>query len=318
MLVDSKCELRSYQSISPLRTICRSLLLGSIIIFIGYYTVHSFYNLSIPIRAGPSDPPSHLGIFFLCLAMFLSGLGGCAGLTSAINAVAKSFPDKTRASATGTVLAGFGLSAFAFSTAGHLIYGGDAGGLLLLLAFGTGVPMLIGSFIIKPIPPRHADGYQPIRGEAADIIIDEDEVGPNGRHSSTTSLELSRSRSPTSRRYNSDDEESTSPTKIPLRPNPLNPAYRPLELIVTTDFWILFIILSLLCGTGLMYINNAGTVALALARGGQVEYDRKAVSAWQAQQVATVSVWNCIGRIAGGELLLTIALCPDNIARRRL
>lgn len=49
-----------------------------------------------------------------------------------------------------------------------------------------------------------------------------------------------------------------------------------------------------------MYINNVGTVALALAREGLLLYDKRAVSAWQAKQVATISLWNASGRIIGG------------------
>ena len=50
-----------------------------------------------------------------------------------------------------------------------------------------------------------------------------------------------------------------------------------------------------------MYINNVGTVALALARMGSLTYDKRSVSAWQAKQVATVSIWNAAGRILGGK-----------------
>lgn len=49
-----------------------------------------------------------------------------------------------------------------------------------------------------------------------------------------------------------------------------------------------------------MYINNVGTVALALARDGQIEVDPKVIGAWQAKQVATISIWNCLGRVLGG------------------
>jgi len=77
-------------------------------------------------------------------------------------------------------------------------------------------------------------------------------------------------------------------------------AYTPLQLLYMLDFQALFFILALLCGTGLMYINNVGTVALALAREGKMEYDVRAISSWQAKQVATVSIWNCAGRILGG------------------
>jgi hypothetical protein len=75
----------------------------------------------------------------------------------------------------------------------------------------------------------------------------------------------------------------------------------PYELMFNTDFRCLFTVLAILCGCGLMYINNVGTVALALARNGKMEFDAKVVGAWQAKQVATISVWNCSGRVIGGK-----------------
>lgn len=310
----------------------RPLLFGSAFVFIGYVTVHAFYVGSIPLRSNPDDPASHIGLFTLCLAMFLTGFGGSAGLSASVNAIAKSFSDKSRGSMTGAVLAGFGLSAFAFSTAGHLVFGGEAGGLLLLLAFGTGVPMFIASFLLRAVPPDSQAGYERIGSSEADaehgaedgyedeaeILADENEAF-QGSASTTlertrsTSLELTRSISPAPRgrhhhvHFPTDEPDlrrsaikhnrSSSHGSV----SPLHIAMTPRDLIVSTDFWLIFAILALLCGTGLMYINNAGTVALALARGGQLEYDRKAVSGWQAKQVGTVSVWNCAGRILGGE-----------------
>ena len=207
-----------------------------------------------------------------------------------MNAAAKSFSDQTRATASGLVLAGFGLSAFAFSTLGHVIFGGDAGGLLMLLSFGTGIPLFIGSFVVRSVPPTSSKhdyaGYEP-------VAAGQDEEYTSSR----SSLELSRSRSPRSPRsqlprLSQDVGKRGQP--------PPGHSYAPLELLVSLDFWILGVILALLCGTGLMYINNVGAVALALTRQGSIDYDQRAVSSWQAKQVATVSIWNCSGRILGG------------------
>ena len=276
----------------------------------GYLLVRAFYTGLIPIRADPSSSPSSTRIFILAFCMFLTGAGGSSGLSASVNAAAKSFPDKTRATATGTVLAGFGLSAFAFSSVGHLVYESDAGGLLLLLAIGTSVPMLVASFFVRPIPPsREAEGYAAIADEE-EILVDDDDDEGRHRHpaaytgSRSTSFELTRSRSPSPRGRVVLPSSSASKTVrraslTSLLPSTLS--YSPLDLLRMTDFHILFVILALLCGTGLMYINNAGTVALALAREGHLTYNKKSVSAWQGRQVATVSVWNCSGRILGGR-----------------
>lgn len=235
--------------------------------------------------------------------MFLTGAAGSAGLASSVNATARSFPSTTRASATGAVLAGFGLSAFFFSSLGHVLFGGDASGLLGLLAIGTGVPMLLGAVWVRAIPPTEdKGGYERLR-DVPEIIFDE-EAEPEGVHrvkattssrSPSPSLELIRSRSP--HIANTRRPASTKSSFIQTE-------YTPLELLRTPSFLLLGLILAILCGTGLMYINNVGTIALVLARGGKVSYDKREVSGWQAVNVGWISVWNCLGRIGGGELYI--------------
>lgn len=88
------------------------LISAAILTFIGYQSVRLFYLGVFPIRSEPNDPASPFRVALLALALFATGTAGSSGLGSAMNTVARSFPDKTRASATGAVLAGFGLSAF--------------------------------------------------------------------------------------------------------------------------------------------------------------------------------------------------------------
>jgi len=73
-----------------------------------------------------------------------------------------------------------------------------------------------------------------------------------------------------------------------------------IALALSGDFWILSVILSLLSGTGLMYINNIGSMSLALLAQGDSSYDEKLASRWQAAQVSTLSVMNFLGRILIG------------------
>lgn len=50
-----------------------------------------------------------------------------------------------------------------------------------------------------------------------------------------------------------------------------------------------------------MYINNVGSVVLALAnKGAPIDFDPIAVSKYQAAQVSIISIWNCLGRVAMG------------------
>nr|XP_018266005.1 uncharacterized protein I303_02383 [Kwoniella dejecticola CBS 10117]OBR88163.1 hypothetical protein I303_02383 [Kwoniella dejecticola CBS 10117] len=339
------------------------LFVGGLCCLIGYSTVHAFYIGSISLRpssvandnADTDIEPSHIRLFILEFAMFLTGCGGSSGLTSAVNATAKSFSNATRASASGTVLAGFGLSAFLFSSLGNWLYHSDAGGLLFLLSIGTSIPMLLGSVFIRPIPPSeevHGNAYQPLNSgfDGAEeeghegipkVIINqhhaaeefeynddynyESDVDENGvrSRSRTSSLELTRSKSPISRgRHHHPNQHHAHfndnlppPIQVHSKPKhaptharssslaslpPTLLSYTPLDCMRSTDFWILFVCLALLCGTGLMYINNAGTVTLALGRENQRVYDKAKIGGYQAKQVGLVSIWNCGGRIIGG------------------
>lgn len=57
-----------------------------------------------------------------------------------------------RATTTGIVLSGFGLSAFFFSTIASIAFPGDTSSFLLVLAVGTAFPMIMGFFLVRPIP----------------------------------------------------------------------------------------------------------------------------------------------------------------------
>ncbi len=60
-----------------------------------------------------------------------------------------------RATANGIVISGFGLSAFLFSTIAHTLFPGNTSEFLLTLAIGTALPMILGFFFIRRIPPPH-------------------------------------------------------------------------------------------------------------------------------------------------------------------
>jgi hypothetical protein len=57
-----------------------------------------------------------------------------------------------RGLATGIVASGFGLSAFLFSTTARMAFADDTSAFLKLLAYGTALPMILGFFLVKPIP----------------------------------------------------------------------------------------------------------------------------------------------------------------------
>jgi len=71
-------------------------------------------------------------------------------------------------------------------------------------------------------------------------------------------------------------------------------------LFKSVDFWIMCSIHALLAGTGLMYINNVGSIAQALFAHDNPAYDEAESSTWQAAQVSTLSLANFFGRVLIG------------------
>ncbi|RSH79161.1 uncharacterized protein EHS24_001199 [Apiotrichum porosum] len=293
------------------------LLCASVLNFVGYTAVRAFYNGILPIRSAPDQPAARPLIFLLALFMFMTGSAGSAGLTAAMNAVAKSYPDRSRAAYTGAVLAGFGLSAFLFSMLGHFIFHGEAGGLLLLLSIGTSAPHLIGSFIIKPYPPPESEDQhevhdgQPLDDEqecalARQVSLSATAEGQVfGRRSSELDVELLDDSPSASDPLIRKPPHNRSDSTVSLPPTQIH--FTPLEAMRKTDFHIIYAVLAILCGVGLEWINNVGAVTLALARDGW-DYDSHLVAEYQARQVATISVFNCLGRILGGVMSDTLKL----------
>ncbi|THU96907.1 MFS general substrate transporter [Dendrothele bispora CBS 962.96] len=312
------------------------LLSAFLLLLIGYSGIRLIYDGGIP-ESSQSLPTILLGL--LIMFSFMTGMGGNAGLASAINSTAKSFPDTVRGSTTGLVISGFGLSAFAFSTIAHLAFPGNTSSFLLVLAIGTSFPMVIGFFFVRPIPLPSSGAIQQdyedidyAEAEAASLVpsvlnhqnssqttllAHDEELARGGHHQDPTtpseeyipdarvSVELAsptRSQANRSRsRSHIRGRRSFSRTGRPLiehGPNIFGKA-----LWTSIDFWILFVSLSLASGTGLMYINNVGSMSQALyIHDSPSTYDEVEASQWQATQVSTISFMNFLGRILIGLL----------------
>ncbi|TFY63639.1 hypothetical protein EVJ58_g3140 [Rhodofomes roseus] len=327
--------------------------MGFFSLLVGYLGIRHYYD------QGLSDGSSTLGTLSICLLAafsFLTGIGGNGGLASAMNSTAKSWPDKMRATMNGVVISGFGLSAFLFSTIAHVAFPGNTSDFLLILAVGTALPMVLGFFLIRPIPLPHsvveeeafespaAHAHRPAPPPAAiaspvlyrdstsqthllsphvhhhddedDMLATAEEVdelipgytaGPQHTAlasdyyvpanaesvalSPTRGEGRSRSRSAFSARRGS-ARSYVVPPLTELEP----PNVHGKGLFVDVDFWVIFSITALLAGTGLMYINNVGSISQALFAMGNPDYDESKAGQWQATQVSIVSITNCAGR----------------------
>ncbi|TFY68862.1 hypothetical protein EVG20_g3394 [Dentipellis fragilis] len=140
-------------------------LLASAFVFLlsGYSGIRTLYDAGLD--EGERLSKFHLVMLIICGV--LTGLGGNAGLTSAINATANSFPDVSRGTVVGIVISGFGLSAFFFSSLSHILFPGNTSDFLLILALGTALPMILGFFFVRRIPlPEHSREYGAEHGTA--------------------------------------------------------------------------------------------------------------------------------------------------------
>ncbi|KAF9501081.1 MFS general substrate transporter [Pleurotus eryngii] len=233
-----------------------------ILLFFGYSGIRTIYNAGPPETNEPISSP----VFYaLVLFSYLTGAGGCAALNGAGNPTTKSFPDQMRATVTGLVFSGFGLSAFIFSAIAHAAFPGDTSSFLLVLAIGTACPMLIGYFFIKVIPLQEAtkdhDPQTPLLSGHVPPTITSDVL------------------------------------LVDAEPNVSG-----WGLCRNGDFWGLFLLFSIFAGTGLMFINNIGTMARILYAHENASFNPVIAAQWQATQVSILSIMNCSGRVVIGLL----------------
>ncbi|KAG6041738.1 hypothetical protein E4U39_006367 [Claviceps sp. Clav50 group G5] len=131
-----------------------------------------------------------------------------------------------RGAATALPLAAFGLSAFFFSSLGAFLFPGDPNGFLKLLSCGTFSLICVGSLFLRVYPQSR---YHAV-------------IDPNGHlPSSSNQCRVLQDCSPGLGRH-----------------SPLDPDIRGLKLLRNPSFWLLFTIMAILSGVGLMTINNIG------------------------------------------------------------
>ncbi|KAG6883709.1 hypothetical protein C0993_004493, partial [Termitomyces sp. T159_Od127] len=220
-----------------------------VLLLLGYSGIKLIFDAGVPEN---SNSISLFTSSILVLCGFMTGAGGNAGLTGAVNSTAKTFPDKTsclvkltetltrqRATATGLVISGFGLSAFLFSTISRIHFPGNTSSFLGLLALGTSVPMVLGFFFVRPIPLPPTSSSEEYLSSDAETRVSRHHEGRDNDNDNEQEHEY-------------DEEQSALlPLSSPATPSP-SPS-RPRSpatihghaLFKTTEFWLLFSILSI-------------------------------------------------------------------------
>lgn len=299
----------------------------------------------------------------------LTGIGNSGGFTAAMNAQAKSWDGTRRGTATALVLSGFGLSAFFYSSLSHWLFPGNTGDYLLLLAFGGMTSMLLGLMLVKITPTEAvtssdaasgvdgrrrsigSPGYARQRsssdiGSRATIWDRPESLSAEASDDESEQLRRdvasgSRSRAAPSEADPSDEldpesqglltgrNETKNRTVREVRPEVIDISGR--ELFKQVDFYLIFSVMTLVSGAGLLLINNVGTITKTLwdynhrndttllaaslmsprshtqiASLEQLEAlklsARASVQQLQARQVSAISLCNASGRIIIGLL----------------
>lgn len=275
---------------------------AGVLLLLGYMGIRLFYVIGV----AEDETFSTWKMCILVVLGIMTGAGSNGGLTGAMNATAKSFPDRRRATATGVVISGFGLSAFFFSTIAHVIFPGDTSSFLLVLSIGTALPMVLGFFFVRIVP------YQDKHLFSAEAAGSPDNSSPTQDGSRTPllaedgvegiSVRLTPSRS------HSNSHEDASALGLAQASSQHLYDNEPLvdihgkKMFLDPDYIVLFILFSALSGTGLMYINNIGSIAQVLYAHGNDNYDEAAAAQLQATQVSVISVFNFSGRVLIGLL----------------
>lgn len=243
-----------------LSLVSRALMVGALLVLIGYGGQSILYSHSYPTRS--AFPPAAFNL--------LTGIGNGGAFTAAMNAQAKSWSGPQRGSAVAVVLAGFGLSAFMYSTLSHEFFPGNTTDYLRLMAGGSAGSFLLGVMLIRIIMPAQLaaalDQSDAERGRAADA------TKPKNRRRSSSDLGA--------RAYllsEDEDEEDDLGSNIEERRRLMGSGSNgkavdddgSLEvtgwvLLRQLDFWLLFSIMCLISGAGLLLINNVGTMTRTL------------------------------------------------------
>ncbi|KAF2154431.1 MFS general substrate transporter [Myriangium duriaei CBS 260.36] len=264
----------------------------------GYFPLWSAYNKG----------PGQSSFFFLCLASLLTGIGSCSCFSGAIKVCATNWP-RHRGTATALPLSAFGLSAFAYTTISGLAFPHDAGHLLLFLAIGTATTITTGMLFLRILPQTPVYKHVSQRDRPASLGRDSNELhrtnSRQGKHSRKPSVledpGVHRSDSfETSSLLSSPVDHSDEPTDVDKDPRLHKPDITGWALLRSGAFWKLWVLLGLLCGVGLMTINNIGNDAKTLWHHWDDSASKAFISRRQLMHVGILSICSFVGRLCSG------------------
>ncbi|KAJ3196167.1 hypothetical protein HK101_009907 [Irineochytrium annulatum] len=253
-------------------------LFGGLCLLAGY--------TSMALSYGEIFPTHHV---FVGLGYALVGVGSAAVFNSSLSVNVRNFDPRDHGFAVGISVSFFGLSAFFFTLFGGVF--GDTFDFLLFVGLFTGGGPILASVFLHDISGRgRAPKEDNDEGEDDRLPVHiEEEVDVSGIGGGATSGAHQRGVSTEASDEHRAllDGEQPEVARVPTGRVSVDPGF---ALFQSADAWILFGVMLLVTGPGLMYINNIGEVVLSL--GGN--------QAAQRVHVSLISVNNCAGRIVNG------------------
>ncbi|KAL1305447.1 hypothetical protein AAFC00_002328 [Neodothiora populina] len=278
-----------------------SVLVGAIALACGYFPLWSAYN----------SGPGSMSVGTLCFFSFLTGMGSCSAFSGAIKVSATNWPHH-RGSATAFPLSGFGLSAFAFTLVSTFAFPDNTAHYLLMLAIGTFGMVFTGMLFLQMLPPPSPYQKLSTEEESRPPYLRKNSnqlqrtTSKHSRHSSKNSIQGE----PVSTDADVDETSSLmSPTPGDIPDKPADPDHGPHShkpditgwaLIKSASFWQLFILLGLLCGVGLMTINNIGNNVKTLWHHFDDSASHDFIQSRQLMHVSILSLCSFVGRLSSG------------------
>ncbi|KAG6018139.1 hypothetical protein E4U54_000003 [Claviceps lovelessii] len=295
------------------------ILSGAVFLVAGYFPLHTAYN-----------DGAFGSVAALCFFSFLTGLGSCMSFAAAVKTSALNWPYH-RGTATAFPLAAFGLSAFFFSSLGSLFFPGDPSAFLKLLSYGTFGLIFAGFFFIRvyPQPKYHAfiNPECPAPSSSNPLRASQDCSQSLEYHPATESGTsfIASVATPTfslihSKPISGDnhvrneivDEASSLIASTVSKPMPDVEAsnvdtdrshrvdIRGLNLLCNQSFWLLFTIMAILSGVGLMTINNIGNDVNVLWKHHDQSVAEDFLIHQQQMHVSILSLCSFGGRLLSG------------------
>ncbi|KAG5339450.1 hypothetical protein C0989_004186 [Termitomyces sp. Mn162] len=261
-----------------------------VLLLVGYTGIKFIFDAGVPTNANANSSTNTISSFTSCVLVlcgFMTGAGGNSGFTGA------------RATATGIVISGFGLSAFLFSTVSRIYFPDNTSSFLGLLALGTSLPMIAGFFFVRPISLPTTPGRSSLEEARGSREDRDEEVDDEHSGEQSTLLPLS---FPSLRTPSPSPSPSSQlrPPSLPRHPTNTLINIHPPKLFKSIDFWLLFSILSTRLMSQALYIHSLQ------GGGGGATYDPTKAARYQANQVSLISLFNFAGRIFIGLLTDTL------------